>query len=87
MKAIVTSGQNHMIRVVPEARDYSQHITRASNKVFNKVGAKIFVTGLSLGMKGTVPIFKSVEFLATSAAHFFLLLFHEWRRAQLLQAL
>lgn len=76
-----------MIRVVPEARDYSQHIARASNKVFNKAGVKIFVTGLSLGMKGTIPIFKNVESLATSAAHFFLLLFCEWRRAQSLQTL
>lgn len=50
-----------MIHVVPEARDYSQHIARASNKVFNKVSVKIFITGLSLVTKGTAPIFKSVE--------------------------
>lgn len=36
MKAIVTSGQKYMIHVVPEARDYSQDIARASDKDFNK---------------------------------------------------
>jgi len=36
MKAIVTSGQKYLIRVVPEARDYSQDIARISDKDFNK---------------------------------------------------
>lgn len=36
MKVIVTSGQKYMIHAVPEAREYSQDIARASNKDSNK---------------------------------------------------
>lgn len=36
MKVIVTSGQKYMSHIVPEARDYSQDIARASDKDFNR---------------------------------------------------